>query len=89
MSPCGFFKDRAVDLAIAAGGDDEITTGYVCRLVSASQPADLPLRAQLLDALYSLRRDHADRRSAAQQAFDFFQTSQARAHYQASLPFQL
>ncbi len=85
----GFFKDRPIHLAIVGGCNDEITTGYVLRFVAASQPVDLSPGAQLLNARNCVGRDHANGRSAAQQAFDLFQTNQARAHHQASLPFQL
>jgi hypothetical protein len=85
----GFFKDRSIDFAVIGGCDDEITTDYVRWFVLANQPVDLSRRAQLLDARYSLGRDHADRRCAPEQAFDLFQTDQARAYYQASLPFHL
>jgi len=85
----GLFKDDPIDLAITGRGDDEVAPKYVRGFVSASQPTDLSLRTQLLDARDGVRCDHADQRSAEQQAFDLLQANQAPAYHQASLPFEL
>jgi hypothetical protein len=85
----GRFEDGPIDFAIICCGDDEVTPEYIRRFVIASQPADLSLHIQLLDARDSVRCDHADQRSAAQQAFDLLQANQACAYHQASLPFEL
>jgi hypothetical protein len=85
----GLFKDGPIDFAIIGRGDDEIAPEYIRGFVFASQPGDLFLHTQLLDAGDGLRRDHADQRPAAQQAFDLLEANQARAYHQASLPFEL